>query len=491
MKLAGKFVVIIVGMILLLIAVDGYLSVRREIEHFQAEAERESRMLGHAMKYLLADVWAVNGEKRALQIIADVNRGEKDIHIRWVWLDGAATAAHSPAVPVVTLDRLLSKNDPTLHFPNRGADGYNYTYVAVSLPDRDRAGALELAMPLGKMHAYVRRTIYRSGFLALVVAAVGAVAVIALGYNMIGRSLQQITAKIRRIGTGDLSQPLLLSRHDEIGEVAQGLNGMCDELKAARWQLQVETEARIEALERLRHKDRLETIGALASGIAHELGTPLNVVLGRAGLIKKGILPEDKVSECAEIIRKQCERMTRIIKRLLNFARRKPAAKRKADLAQCLQHVIELLEPLARRTKVQINFRKPDTPADLVMDDAQIEQVLTNLIMNAIQAMPDGGDVDVVLKTRQAPSEKVSDPADSVNECLCVEVRDYGPGIEPKHIDHLFEPFFSTKAAGEGTGLGLAIAAEIVQDHGGWIEVDSEPGEGSCFTVWLPREDQE
>jgi signal transduction histidine kinase len=238
-------------------------------------------------------------------------------------------------------------------------------------------------------------------------------------------------------------------------------------------------------MEQLRHADRLKTVGRLASGIAHELGTPLNVVSGRAELIASGKLVGNEITGSAAAIKAEAEKMTGIIRQLLDFARANSPHKAPADLWQVVSQTVGLLRALAEKRKARLCFVPGSDPAVAEVDAAQIQQVLTNLIVNAIQAMPEGGEVNIHVR-RQAARDPGS-REDRQEAYFAIEVRDQGVGIAAENIQHLFEPFFTTKGVGEGTGLGLSIAYGIVQEHGGWIDVTSRPDEGSCFTVFLPE----
>jgi signal transduction histidine kinase len=178
------------------------------------------------------------------------------------------------------------------------------------------------------------------------------------------------------------------------------------------------------------------------------------------------------------------ERMTRIIRQLLQFARRGGVDKAKRDLRDLARDTLELLRPLADKRRVTLALDGGDVDATANVDAGQVQQVITNLAMNAIQAMPDGGTVEVTLERR--PGHAPADSGAVDGECLCVCVKDGGQGIPEDNLRHLFEPFFTTKDVGEGTGLGLAVTYGIIREHGGWITVESEVGRGSTFTVYLP-----
>ncbi len=175
--------------------------------------------------------------------------------------------------------------------------------------------------------------------------------------------------------------------------------------------------------------------------------------------------------------------MTRIIGQLLAFARASTPRKVPVDLRIVVQQTIDMLDSIAEKQKVRLTFAPDAEEAVAEIDAGQIQQVLTNLAINAIQAMPNGGQVQFFIRRPASPLPG----GDSPTASFAVEVHDQGVGIPEEHMQQLFEPFFTTKEVGAGTGLGLSIAYGIVREHGGWIEVTSRVGEGSCFTVFLPQ----
>jgi signal transduction histidine kinase len=242
------------------------------------------------------------------------------------------------------------------------------------------------------------------------------------------------------------------------------MNAMCDRL--------------VDTLAQLRHADRLANVGQLASGVAHELGTPLNVVMAHASLIDSEESTADEKRAGARRILGAAEKMTKII-------RRSGPQKAQCDLRQLTAEALDLLRPIAAKSSVQLELEDGPTETTVHADAGQVQQVVTNLVMNAIHAMPKGGHVKVGIRAERAhPPTK----PDAIRDGFCLTVEDEGPGILPDDLQHIFEPFFTTKDVGEGTGLGLPVSYGIVQDHGGWLTVETEVGEGTAFLVHLPRE---
>lgn len=249
--------------------------------------------------------------------------------------------------------------------------------------------------------------------------------------------------------------------------------------------LQTETTARIATVEQLRHRDRLALVGQVASGIAHEIGTPLSVIVGRARLITETDSTIEEGRQHAARIIEQSERVATTIRQLLDFARRRGPQREATNVYDLARRTVELLRPLASKKCIALTLQPSDVRAVAPVDSTQIEQAMGNLIMNAVQAIRDQGEVRVSVQTEHLPTSTSVDRA--AGEYVVLRVEDNGTGIAAEHLSRIFEPFFTTQRAGEGTGLGLSITNEIITDHGGFIEVESEQWKGSRFAVYLPK----
>jgi signal transduction histidine kinase len=414
-------------------------------------------------------------------LLADANAGQPSIQIRWVRFDAPPDHPDAPTVPRRRL-AAVEAGDIGSFAVEAGERERLYTYVPVALPEHP--GAVELSESFSLVHSLERAAMIQQAVLFTSTGLVCLLLVLVLGRRLVGHPLEQLVAKTRRVGAGDFGGPVVLPGRDEFTELASSLNEMCEQLSAARERVEKETAARIRALEELRHADRLKSVGKLAAGVAHELGTPLNVVSARAGLIAAGRVKGPEVQESARIIKEQTRRMTDIIRQILDFARKRPSEKTPSDVVELVAETVDLLAPDARKRGLDLRLLNAPSTVEADLDRQQIRQVLMNLVMNAIQATPEGGKIEVGVgrEKREPPTGQSGKGGDVVR----IWVRDTGSGIPEDHINRVFEPFFTTKDVGAGTGLGLSVALGIVTEHDGWLEVESEVNEGSCFSVYLP-----
>jgi signal transduction histidine kinase len=485
MKLTIKIMSLIFLGIIALLVVDGYISVKREINLFDNDMKRNAHLLGNTVKELTLDTWHEAGQNRALELIKRVDREENYMRIRWVWLGDLSGGPYMPRVAPEKLFPVSRGQEISVKKLDNNGSGHLYTYVPVKISS-NLYGALEISESLSKLKGYIHKTILRSIILGILMALLGFIMLWILGVKFVGRPLNRLVEITRQIGKGDFSERVVVRGRDELSSLANAMNQMCAQLAASREAVRRETEARIAALEQLRHSERLATLGRLSSGIAHELGTPLNVVSGRAKLIINEDLKKEEITECSRIIKEQAERMTKLIRHLLDFARRRAPQKSPVNLKNLSGQVIDMLKPAAEKQKVILELLKNDSIPLVLIDPFQVQQVLINLVMNGIQAMPDGGHLEIGLHMKYTCHPTLSSGQEQ--NYVAITIKDEGKGISEDNINHLFEPFFTTKSVGEGTGLGLSIAYGIVREHGGWIDVKSKVGEGSCFTIYIPLE---
>jgi two-component system NtrC family sensor kinase len=487
MKIMNKLVLAVLTSTALVFAVNGYLRAQREVTVFQTNMVQDARTLGQVLGKVLADAWRTDGPGRVSQLITDANASPSQMRFRWIPLGATASSAAHLAVDQSHISAL--QKGETVAGTARQANGQTSLYLYVPIKVHNEIpGVLEIAQSLSVVHNYVRQTILRTIVVWVGLVALSSGLLLGVGVVMIGRPMRRVIEKTRLVGAGDLDTPLQFHTHDEFAEVAVALNQMCQQLKASQNAVRTEMEARLKTLEQLRHANRLKTIGTLVSGIAHELGTPLNVVSGRAGLIASGRLSPSDVTDSARIIKEQVGRMSGIIRQLLNFVRRQTPQRVAVDLRALVQQTLDMLAPLTEQQRAVPVLRTDEIPVRVRLDAAQMQQVLINLLTNAWQAMPQGGQIDIGVYGRDVePPHGIEMPK---GRHACVSIRDRGKGIAADDLPHIFDPFFTTKDVGQGTGLGLSVAYGIVRDHGGWIDASNDPGGGACFTVYLPMEEE-
>ncbi len=484
MRISGKLTLGVIAGIVAILAISSYLTVNREVLLFETDMARDHEIFAQAVASSMARVWHVDGRAHALGLLEQLDAGEGSVRVRFVPKDASASDPH------IGPDALASvrHGGHPLHDKLEGPSPKLYSYAAVHLGD-ETPGVLELSESLEPRDAYVRSTVLRAAITALCLGIVCAALTFALGSSIVGRPVRALVEQARRIGAGDLGGQLDFPQHDEIAELGHEMNAMSLKLSDANARLVAETAARVRALEQLRHADRLVTVGKLASGIAHELGTPLNVVSGRAKMITQNAAADELTRNNARIVMEQSERMAQIIRQLLDFARAGKPNKSSVDLRHLVASTLSLLRPIAEKRRVTLQLDATDPVSEVVADAAQLQQVLTNLVVNAVQASAEASTVEIGLRaSREGVRDSVEHTAPK-NGYACITVADRGIGMSEDTLERIFEPFFTTKDVGEGTGLGLAVAYGIVQEHGGFITVESKLAEGSRFEVYLPVPD--
>jgi len=310
------------------------------------------------------------------------------------------------------------------------------------------------------------------------------VVILFLVQRNVSRPIKQLIERIRAVGEGRWEKRIEIEGSNEISSLAAEFNQMCQRLQDLYGRLVREQRERL-ALERsLRQSDKLASIGQLAAGLAHEIGTPLNIIGGRAEFLLSRPRSPQEIGDNLQIIRSQIDRIAGIVRQLLEFSRRREPAFRPVEISNLLQKVIGLLEHKIREKNVSVALRiDPSLPA-VQADPDQIQQVLLNLLLNSLHALEPGGKVKITAAAAQGPHANGDSSAQQPG--LRIEVEDDGAGIPAEHLTQVFDPFFTTKDVGEGTGLGLSVSYGIIKDHGGDIQVESKAGAFTRFTVFLP-----
>jgi signal transduction histidine kinase len=481
MKLVPKITLAFIAVTLVIQAQGAFRRVRRESGTYSEDRQRDLRLVGESMADAASSVWRARGPHAAHAMLDHVSLRDTNVGLRWV-CDAEQSQAPAPQaaeIDCAAVDGLSPEGAVTALGVEK-----RYAYLPV-IVDGARHGAVEVSASLAPEEGFVRRTVLDSAKNNLINLTIILFVSFWIGTWIVARPTRALVEKARRVGKGEFEPPLVLPARDEFGDLAQEMNAMSAKLAEMVARVKTESTARVEAMDQLRHADRLTTVGKLASGIAHELGTPLNVIEARASMIASGEAGGETAKQYAQIVVDASERMERIIRQLLAFARRRGPEKTRSDLLEMARQSSDMVLPLARKKSVEVRVVDGGDEVIAAADAMQLQQALTNLLVNAIQASAEGAAVEVRVESVRA--RPPPDVGGEEGDYLCLHVKDEGAGIGKDNLGHIFEPFFTTKDVGEGTGLGLSVAYGIVRDHGGWIAVESEIGRGSRFSLYLPR----
>jgi signal transduction histidine kinase len=349
----------------------------------------------------------------------------------------------------------------------------------------DSGYALVASESTAAEEAFLVGSLTQRALTALVMAVVVALLAWRFSARVVSRRVDTLVQHLRDVGAGREPAPLRATGPDELATLAREANAMTLELHATREALVQEHRARLETLEQLRHADRLTTVGRLATGLAHELGTPLSVIAIKADRLREDERASPGMKAQALVIRDRVEFIRTLVRRVLQFGRPMPPMRRQVDLENLAREVVAMVSPLAAKRGVTVAVQAEEAGLSLAVDPHQVEQVFSNLLTNAFLASSPGQRVTVRLlrEGRDVDGRR--------RDCVVVAVEDTGVGMSDEVRAHVFEPFFTARAVGEGTGLGLSVCWGIARDHGGWLEVESAPGKGSTFSLVLPSFSEE
>jgi two-component system NtrC family sensor kinase len=344
-------------------------------------------------------------------------------------------------------------------------------------------GVLDIGMSLVEVDGEIKDARRKMLVFTVIVFLVISITLSVSIRRYVTRPVRELVKATKRVAEGDLDSPISIKGEDEIAQLASSFSQMTSDLKKAdnelvEWGKTLEQKVH-ERTEELRSKenqliqsDKVASLGKLAAGVAHEINSPLTGVLTYSSLLLKAKKEGDPDREDLEVIVNETNRCKKIVKGLLDYARQTAPQKTLCDANEVLDKSIDLISHQATLQSVRIERKfKPDLPK-IMIDVGQIQQVLINILLNAIEAMPQGGTLTV--------STGMDD------KMVALRFADTGSGIPEDVLPKIFDPFFTTKEQGRGTGLGLSVSFGIIERHRGKLEVKSKVGEGTTFTVKLP-----
>jgi signal transduction histidine kinase len=505
MRLDTRVIVMTTMLVAPVLAASGFAALKVRRADLEADLRREAREIAEALRAgmepldrdtadetLFERVRAARANNEIFQLeVLRVGGERRTDDQAWLLLTQAAEIEDGPVGRL--FDSASGPRSFAMAVPLHNA-------AALALPRHHPArrplAVVGMRRDTGYIDAEVAATARRTFPLFL-----GVVVFVAIGVHLALRQtvilpLRRLLDGIEAVGKGDLSRVILAERDDELGTIAGRFNDMTGSLREAREDGDRQVEARLALEARLRQSEKLATIGQMAAEIAHEVGTPLNVIGGRARALSRkaaertaqtagdaGDFGSD-VRKNAGIIAGEADRITKIIRQVLEFSRQRGPTLTRVHLGGVVAEALDFLGETIRRQGIEVEVHTMPSPPEVPGDPDQIQQVCLNLLMNAIHAMPGGGTLRVSTErvSRRKDGLDLADP----DEYAVLVISDSGPGIPPGDVEKIFEPFFTTKDEGQGTGLGLAVSHGIVKDHDGWIEVQSPPAGGAVFRVFLP-----
>ncbi|MBI4562900.1 MAG: HAMP domain-containing protein [Candidatus Rokubacteria bacterium] len=486
MGLRVRLILVLVIPLILVIGVYGFSRIRQEEAQLLNEDRRNIALTARAVQIAVENALRDRQISDIKRLLSEMVEDQEQIdRIRLFDKRLRPTLVSNPLsigeeIPAEALSRVIKTGQPEGFYQRRRKEFVLFYLTPLRSSRGEIQGAMEVvhlaARVKQKVQAATRDIWLRLGVLILAVAVLAGFIL----QRQVLRPLARLLEGIRGLGQGQLGPPLPVERRDELGRVAEAFNRMAEQLETARLRLLAETERTLDLEQQVRQAETLAVAGRLATGLAHEIGTPLNVVSGRAEFLLQALRPDDSRRQDLEVIVAQIDRISGIIRSLLDMVRPQKPDVQPTALASILERLFPLLRHTARRRAVTLTSSLPRDLPRLLADANQLQQVLINLLMNALEATPAGGRVEVnAISARHAGRPGVA-----------ISVTDTGPGIPPDLLPRVFESFFTTKPPGQGTGLGLAICRDIVRAHDGEIQVESQGGVGTTFVVWLPQAEE-
>jgi two-component system, NtrC family, sensor kinase len=519
-SLSAKLIASLLGVMVVIFALLGYLNVRLSRQHLEAatlvSAERVSDVIKRSTTYYM-----LGNDREGLHHFMRTIADEPGmVRVRVFDQEGRISYSTEPAEVNHSVDKSgeacygchtqsqplarLKRPDRFRIYRSGGQRVLGIITPIENQPSCSNAschahpesqqilGVLDTNMSLAKadeqLAASSRSMIAYTGFALLTIAVLSWLFV----WRVVGEPIKSLKKGTERLTAGNLGYQIDVHGNDEVGDLATSFNTMSLQLRSANeevvtWaktledRVQQKTQELKRANEHMLHVEKMASIGKMAAVVAHEINNPLSGILTYAKLLRKwldrGFTGDDQRQEaldCLDLIAGESRRCGDLVKNLLTFSRTSPMNVEPTDINGIFDRCVRLVQHKLELTGIQLHLELADGTPRVLCDGAQIEQVLLALIMNAIDALPRGG--NLWLRTAVLEQEQI----------FTMQVRDDGMGIPPEILPQIFEPFLTTKESGHGVGLGLAISRSIMDRHNGRIEVQSEAAKGTTFTLTLP-----
>ncbi len=488
MRLGAKLSLSLLIIIILVLSGHGYFHIlsRRDILIRMMKVEVES--IGKTLRVSLENLTHFREKEYVKEIIDSVDEYEKTLGvIVYLQEENLLFRSRSLNDGIESYVDLIKRS---IH-EDRAIEGFGVykkdPVFSFTLPFKDSAGQIMGGISILQHTSFVEDDIRKGEwdiFITIFILTAATVGMtLFVTRRWVALPIAQLMNGIKNLSKGNLNTQIDLKRGDEFSALAGAFNQLAIDLKTAQVKIIQEAESRLQLERELRQSEKLAIVGQLASGLAHDIGTPLNIISGRAELIRRRLEEKEEAQKNLNIIVQQTEKITKIIQQLLGFVRKKWPEQKQLNVGFLLETTLELFDYLIRKQGVKV-VKDVVSPLPPVMGDMdQLNQVFSNLFLNAIQAMPQGGTLRLSASQKRISKEGLNEGKRFYIE---VGIEDTGVGMRKDVLMKIFDPFFTTKEEDKGTGLGLTVSQGIVEDHDGWIDVESEIGKGSVFKVYLP-----
>lgn len=479
LRLSTRLTLVISAAALLLFGVAGVWHLRTEAADLRRVAAREMHVLGRSLQVAFENALRDRQREDVQETLSALERLAPEVDVFVVDADGTQIAASRGA-----LERPHWRY--AKHSTLRFSPDHNPVSAELLLPLRiapdEPPATLVIWRPLTEMQADLTATRQRVWWSLLGFVAVVAVVTMTLSRAWVGAPLATMIGHMKRVRAGDLSPTRAATRLDEVGETLREFEALVIDLAEARAKLIAEGEARHQLEEALRHVDKLAAVGQLAAGLAHEIGSPLQILEGRITALQNKVDDPNEIRRIVAILLEQTQRITRIVSQLSSLARRRSIRMQRLPMEPPVRAVVDLLEGEARRRGVTLTLVHDAAAPAIDGDPDSLQQVSLNLLRNALDASRAGGQIAVQIGCGVIHR---ANQRDEVSARLVV--KDDGCGMNEETRARAFDAFFTTRDFEGGTGLGLPIVKSIVDEHRGTLVVESELGRGTTVTIDIPK----
>lgn len=499
MRIATKLTLVLVLAVSLVLAGFGYVRMQQERARLTDELQQEVLVLTNAIRLIVEHALWERRLDDVRDLLAEIVR-EADTVDRVRIFNARleeTVSANMDAAPITVVPSdvwrgVLTRGQQEVQYVD--SPGHPVVYAVLPLKNQHGTiiGGLEVVHVATRVQRQMRDATHALILhLALLSSTIAVAIWLAVGVS-IRRPLRALVRAVLAVGRGRVDERIALERRDEIGQLASAFNRMTEDLQAAQKRTQAEAEGRLDAERQLQQAQKLAALGRLASEVAHEIGTPLSIISGRTEVIQRKLPPDHPLRSHAVTVLRQVERISAIIRQLLDYARPRRPTIEPLLVDPVFGRVVELLEPLADRRQVRLLSRVPEGLPSILADVDQFQQVLLNLVTNALDATTPGGQVRLTAAdgSDAAPATPGDRPrvgrGRTPERHVALLVEDTGCGMPPERLEKIFEPFFSTKERRGGTGLGMAIVEDIARAHGAAIEIESAEGQGTTVRLRWP-----